>query len=286
MFALVLALARKAFIPHLAQVNAAGQFVRRVATLDEIAAEARPLIDRFADQRLLIRDRRKDVDGKGVDVVEVAHEALLRQPPFSDWLKEDREFLVWRERLGQARAAFEANQRGLLAGRELAIARGFVQTRAEREIAPADQAFIRESIAEDDKRQAAEKVELERRIQEAERIAAEQKRTARRAWVLAAIALVFSVWAIWQSHVANEQREVALQATQMANKERDNAVKATQTATNARNETDILLARAKAMVGLLQFQMNDEAHKQAFAMFIDAANEGDAESLDYVDRRV
>ena len=88
-----------------------------------IPAEARPLIDRFADQRLLIRDRRKDADGNDVDVLEVAHEALLRQPPFSDWLAEDREFLVWRERLSQARAAFAAEQRGLLAGRELAIAR-------------------------------------------------------------------------------------------------------------------------------------------------------------------
>jgi hypothetical protein len=88
-----LALARSAFIPHLAQVNAAGQFVRKVAARDQIPAEVRPLIDRFADQRLLIRDRRKDADGKDVDVLEVAHEALLRQPPFSEWLAEDREFL-------------------------------------------------------------------------------------------------------------------------------------------------------------------------------------------------
>ena len=58
-----LALARSAFIPHLAQVNAAGQFVRRVAPRDKIPAEARPLIDRFAEQRLLIRDRRQDARG-------------------------------------------------------------------------------------------------------------------------------------------------------------------------------------------------------------------------------
>ena len=94
-----LALARAAFIPHLAQVNAAGQFVRRVATLDQIPAEARPLIDSFAEQRLLIKDRRKDADGKDVDVVEVAHEALLRQPPFSEWLEEDREFLIGKQQL-------------------------------------------------------------------------------------------------------------------------------------------------------------------------------------------
>src|SRR5271169_4457669 len=89
-----LALARAAFIPHLAQVNAAGQFMRRVATLEQIPAEARPLIDSFAEQRLLIKDRRKDVD-----VVEVAHEALLRQPPISEWLEEDREFLIGKQQL-------------------------------------------------------------------------------------------------------------------------------------------------------------------------------------------
>ena len=116
--------------------------MRRVATRDEIPAEARPLIDRFAEQRLLIRDRRQDAE-----VIEVAHEALLRQPPFSDWLGEDREFLLWRDRLTQARTAFDADERGLLAGRELAIARSYMQTRAEREFEPADLAFIRDSIA-------------------------------------------------------------------------------------------------------------------------------------------
>jgi hypothetical protein len=58
-----LALARAAFSSQLAQVNAAGQLVRRVATLDQIPAEARPLIEAFAEQRLLIKDRRKNADG-------------------------------------------------------------------------------------------------------------------------------------------------------------------------------------------------------------------------------
>jgi TIR domain len=113
-----LALWREAFIPHLAQVNAARQFVRRIARRDEIPSKAWPLIDRFAERRLLIRDRRMEA-GTPVEVIEVAHEALLRQPPLSNWLAEDQEFLIWRERLGQARMAFEANERGLLTGREL-----------------------------------------------------------------------------------------------------------------------------------------------------------------------
>ena len=72
------ALARAAFIPHLARVNAAGQFVRRVATRTRFQREAWPLIDRFAERRLLIKDRRK-IAGEDLEVVEVAHEALLRE---------------------------------------------------------------------------------------------------------------------------------------------------------------------------------------------------------------
>jgi hypothetical protein len=71
-----LKLARSAFIPHLAQVNPAGEFVRCVSLREKIPPEARPLIDRFAEQRLLVRDRRQDTE-----VIEVAHETVLRQAP-------------------------------------------------------------------------------------------------------------------------------------------------------------------------------------------------------------
>jgi WD40 repeat protein len=204
-----LALARAAFIPHLAQVNAAGQFVRRVVALHQVPAETRPLIDSFAEQRLLIKDRRKDAAGKDIDVVEVAHEALLRQAPFSEWLEEDRDFLIWRERLSQARAAFEADERGLLAGRELEIARSWVQTRAQHEIEPVDHRFIHDSSAADDgrraeeaeaeqRRAAAEREEQERRVRDAERIAVAQKRIAQRTRLGLGAALILLAVAGWQ----------------------------------------------------------------------------------------
>ena len=196
------------------------------APRDKIPAEARPLIDRFAEQRLLIRDRRQDAE-----VIEVAHEALLRQPPFSDWLAEDREFLLWRDRLTQARAAFEADERGLFAGRELAIARSYMQTRAERDFEPADLAFIRDSIAADDKRradeaeeqrrrEAAEKEEQERRIRDAERIAEEQtkaaaaqKRATRAVFVGLVVALLVAGAAVWQYFEATKASKAAKEAT-------------------------------------------------------------------------
>ena len=216
-----LALARAAFIPHLAQVNATGQFVRRVATLDQIPVEPRPLIDSFAEQRLLIKDRRKDADGKDVDVVEVAHEALLRQPPFGEWLEEDRDFLIWRERLSEARAAFEADERGLLAGRELEIARSWVQTRAQHEIEPVDQSFIHDSSAAHDRRRAeeaeaeqrraaAEREEQERRVRDAERIAVAQKRIAQRTKLGLGVALILLAVAGWQWWLTKKETISAL----------------------------------------------------------------------------
>lgn len=75
----------------------------------------------LAEARLLSRS---------ADVVEVAHEALLRRPPVSDWLAEDRDFLMWRDRLDRASAQFDANERGLLVGRELQIACDWLNTRA------------------------------------------------------------------------------------------------------------------------------------------------------------
>jgi hypothetical protein len=169
-----LALARIAFIPHLASITPAGQVLRRVAARENIPPEARPLIDRFAEQRLLIRAYRQDTE-----VVEVAHEALLRQSPFSDWLAQDREFLLWRERLSQARVAFEADQRGLLAGRELAISRSYTQARAEHEFEPVDLAFIRDSIAADDNLQRdlqRDRAGKEQRILDLEQVARQRDR--------------------------------------------------------------------------------------------------------------
>ena len=203
-----LALARAAFIPHLAQVNAAGQFVRRVATRDEIPDEAKPLIDRFAERRLLIRDRRK-IAGIDAEVIEVAHETLLRQPPFSEWLAEDRDFLVWRERIGQARAAFEANERGLLTGRELQYARDWVQRRAAKDIAPPEQKFINDSIAEDNKRRADE-AERER-VRQATELEARQARKLRRAVIAAGFLAVTAVGGWVFAYSQRKEAEAAKQ---------------------------------------------------------------------------
>ena len=78
-----LACLRATFIPWLASVDPeSGQPRRRVAKLDEFAGATRAMVDRLVEARLLIVDRRG-----GADVVEVAHESLLRQwPALAEWL--------------------------------------------------------------------------------------------------------------------------------------------------------------------------------------------------------
>ncbi len=85
-----LACLRAAFIPWLARIDPeSGMPMRRVARLEEFAPSERAMVERLVEARLLVADRRS-----GADVVEIAHESLLRQwPPLTEWLKLDAENL-------------------------------------------------------------------------------------------------------------------------------------------------------------------------------------------------
>jgi formylglycine-generating enzyme required for sulfatase activity len=103
-----LALLRRGLIPWLAGIDPdTGAPRRRVARLSEIPAEARPLIDRLVDQRLLSTD----VDtGNKEKTIEPAHEALLRQwGLLQGWLKEDATLLAALDGVKRASRDWAAN---------------------------------------------------------------------------------------------------------------------------------------------------------------------------------
>jgi hypothetical protein len=102
-----LALLRAAFIPWLARVDPyTGTHMRRVARLDEIPQSSRSMAERLIEARLLVADRRS-----GADVVEIAHESLLRQwPALAAWLHAEGDNLRLLEDV--ERAATEWNRRG------------------------------------------------------------------------------------------------------------------------------------------------------------------------------
>jgi hypothetical protein len=71
--------------------------MRRRATAAEVGELAPPVVQRLADARLLVTGRDQ---ATGEDTLEVAHEALIwHWERLRGWLDQDREFLLWHQRL-------------------------------------------------------------------------------------------------------------------------------------------------------------------------------------------
>jgi formylglycine-generating enzyme required for sulfatase activity len=100
---------RAAFIPWLARIDPEnGMPIRRTARSVEIPHSSLTLVQRLVDARLLLVDRRGDTD-----VVEVAHEALLRQwGQLQGWLTEDAGQLAVLEGVKRASRDWTENNRG------------------------------------------------------------------------------------------------------------------------------------------------------------------------------
>jgi KaiC/GvpD/RAD55 family RecA-like ATPase len=102
--------AARRLMMRLVRVSAAheeGADTRRRARRGEIDDEAWKLVDFFAGARARLLVAGKD-PVSGADTVEVAHEALIRKwNRLREWLAEDRQFLLWRQRLVVYRNAWE-----------------------------------------------------------------------------------------------------------------------------------------------------------------------------------
>jgi hypothetical protein len=83
-------------------------------------------------------------------IVEIAHEALVRRwPRLSQWLQEDREILIWRQRLGFIIHEWQQTGRDdgfLLRGSLLDEARLWLSRRAN-DLTPAEKEFINASLS-------------------------------------------------------------------------------------------------------------------------------------------
>ena len=89
---------RLAFIPALVRVDEKGEYVRRPAAWEQLPPPAHRLLEALTEARLLVRD----------DMVEVAHEALLRKwPTLRQWLDLEREFLIGKVQFDRAMADWD-----------------------------------------------------------------------------------------------------------------------------------------------------------------------------------
>ncbi len=133
---------------RVARPDEEGSDARRRTPIAEVDGLAR--IDRviaaLADARLVV----SDVDKTGAAIVEVSHEAVIRNwARLRAWLDEDRQFLLWRQRMRQWYTEWQANpddDAAVLRGRILAEAQTWVASRTPGEISTDLLDFINHSI--------------------------------------------------------------------------------------------------------------------------------------------
>jgi hypothetical protein len=140
---------RRLLTLRLALVPTEGEPVRRRALRSECGPEEWALAERLADHpwRLVVTGER---EGDGEVMVEVAHEALLRAwPRLQGWLKDEREFLVFKGEVERAERRWRdlgRSDNALLFGLDLVRAEESLKKRSE-DLPDRVRAFVQESIA-------------------------------------------------------------------------------------------------------------------------------------------
>jgi hypothetical protein len=181
---------------ELVQTGECTEDTRRRAGFQEMGEGARDLVQKLADDRLLVTGRD---EATGQETVEVAHEALIRHwGRLQGWLNADREFLLWRQRLRHDLEDWQrtgGDEGALLRGASLAEAERWFSGRAEA-LTLREREFVQESLA----------------LRERERL---NRQRQQRRWVLAlasglVAALVLLALAGWQWRRAEWQQRVAL----------------------------------------------------------------------------
>ena len=104
----VLKLARQTVVPALADINAQGAAVRRIADWSSFSEEARDLLGHFDAWRLVVRKLTPD----GRDTVEITHEALFREwDRLANWLVPERERMDVLRAVKQSAQSWHRNAR-------------------------------------------------------------------------------------------------------------------------------------------------------------------------------
>lgn len=137
--------AERIFI-QLVSPGAGTEDIRRVATRQEIGDQNWDLVQKLASKRLVITG---SDDINNIQTVEIIHEALIREwGTFHKWIKSNRSFRTWQERLKQDARLWEQNQKNpdsLLHGTQLSIAKDWYERRKD-ELTLTEQDYITESI--------------------------------------------------------------------------------------------------------------------------------------------
>lgn len=181
---------------------------RQLSYREQIATADWPMVNRLADQRLVVTNRDETHQ---LETIEIVHEALLHQwQRLRDWMDEDRPFRLWQEKLRQSQADWEASGKHeslLLAGIRLGEAEEYLSIDASR-LAASEQEFISKSRAFADtlleleqRREREIKAALTAQVQASKRLV---KRTLMFVFVISLLGAGAS-WQWWQTE---RQREI------------------------------------------------------------------------------
>ena len=254
--------ARRLFsrLVRVASPEEAGEDTRQRAELVESDKLERLVAKRLADARLLVTSGETDT---GTISVEVAHEVLIRNwKRLRNWLNEDREFLLWRQRLGGSlgewERAKEINEKesneALLRGPLLAEAQKWFDLRTQ-DLSDPERKFISASRDEKERleREEEERQKLERET--ARKLLEEQKQRAE-----------------LSEQREKEQKEAAEKLGQAASKLRRRAIGAAGAAAAAL----ILLALSALMWRAAQISAETAQHAltDSFFRIIGVASQG------------
>jgi formylglycine-generating enzyme required for sulfatase activity len=121
--------------------NDANAYTRRRTDKDALDKQYGLLTQRLIDARLLVSNRDEK---SGRNTLEVAHEALISDwPKLKNWLKEDIDFMAWRNRLNRA-----MDEQTLLKGQPLQDAKRWRKLK-NKELNPHETQFIWQSQLKD-----------------------------------------------------------------------------------------------------------------------------------------
>lgn len=155
---------------HMVRAGESGEDTRRRAAFSEIGFAAMDVVKKLADERLLVTNRAV----AGEETVEVSHEALIRQwSRLQGWMKEDREYLLWRERLRGRVNEWQHNTQDegtLLRGALLAEAQRWFSQKADM-LTEEERDYIRQSTEVSERVVQAEQQRAEHELAQAKRLA-------------------------------------------------------------------------------------------------------------------
>ena len=116
---------------QLVQPGLGTEDTRRLAMREEVGTENWPLVQKLADERLLVTNQ----DSEGRETVELIHEALIQHwQKLQGWMETDRAFRIWQERMRVALNQWQASGQddgALLRGVPLAEAEKWLEERED-----------------------------------------------------------------------------------------------------------------------------------------------------------